>query len=189
MIRAIIFDCFGVLYGGSAEYLASIAPEGRAIEVLDSNNAKDYGYISYREHLDQVSEIIGITPDEVDAIIRQKHAPNNDLIAYTSELRTQYKVGLLSNIGDHMMDHLFDGRMNEMFDAVVLSFAVGMIKPDPNIFTLTAERLGVLPEECVMIDDREENCDGARHAGMQAILHTSNENTQHHLSELLKAPQ
>ena len=41
MIRGIIFDCFGVLYGGSLSLLASMAPEGRAEEVYDINMQKD----------------------------------------------------------------------------------------------------------------------------------------------------
>lgn len=186
MIRAIIFDCFGVLYGGSVETLASMAPEGRAIEVIDSSNAKDYGYITYKEHTQEVGDIIGLTANEVDEIIRKRHMPNDELIAYARSLRGQYKIGLLSNIGDHMMDRLFNGTVQAEFDTVVLSFNEGMIKPDPNIFLLTAERLGVLPEECIMIDDREANCDGARRAGMQAILHTANTVTYQHIDELVK---
>lgn len=184
MIRAIIFDCFGVLYGGSAEYLAAQAPQGRAVEVLDSSNAKDYGYITYQQHLQEVGDILGISAQEVDAIIAHKHYPNEQLIAYARSLRGQFKTGLLSNVGDHMMDRLFDGNVQGEFDVVVLSFNEGMIKPDPNIFLLTAERLGVLPEECIMIDDREANCDGARRAGMQAILHTTNDITRQHIVEL-----
>lgn len=186
MIRAIIFDCFGVLYGGSVEVLASMAPEGRAIEVIDSSNAKDYGYITYQEHLQEVADIINVSAEEVDEIIKRRHAPNDELIAYARSLRPRFKLGLLSNIGDHMMDRLFSGTVREEFDAVVLSFSEGMIKPDPNIFLLSAERLGVLPEECIMIDDREENCDGARRAGMQAILHTSNDLTRQHIDEIVE---
>lgn len=49
MIRGILFDCFGVLYGGSLETLASMAPTERRQEIHDINSAKDYGYIGYQE--------------------------------------------------------------------------------------------------------------------------------------------
>ena len=184
MIRAIIFDCFGVLYGGSVEVLAAMAPAGRSQDVYDASNAKDYGYISYQEHLQQVGDIIGKTAAEVDDIIKRRQIANDALIAYARELKAHYKIGLLSNIGDHMFERLFGGEAGELFDTVVLSYQEGMIKPDPNIFILTAERLGLLPEECIMIDDREENCDGARRAGMQAILHTSNDITRRRIAEI-----
>ena len=71
MIKAIIFDCFGVLYGGSLGMLASLAPAERRQDVNDINTANDYGYIHYQEYLEQIGEIIGKSPAEVDVIMRQ----------------------------------------------------------------------------------------------------------------------
>ena len=184
MIRGIIFDCFGVLYGGSLETLASQAPPDRRLEVHDMNSAKDYGYINYQEYLEQVGVIIGATPERVDAIMREHHVPNQALIDYAVSLKGKYKTALLSNIGDQIMDRLFDGKVDDFFTTVILSYREGIAKPNPDIFRLAAERLGLAPEECIMIDDIESNCDGARAAGMQAILHTSNELTEQYVAEL-----
>ena len=184
MVKAIIFDCFGVMYGGSLGTLADMAPSERRGEIYDCNQAKDYGYITYPEYLQQIGDIIGIEPEAVDTIMRQHHIANAGLIEYAKELRGTYKVALLSNIGDQTMERLFDGRVEELFDEVVLSYREGIAKPNPEIFTLTAERLGVLPSECIMVDDLMANCEGAEIAGMQSILHTDNALTKQYITEL-----
>jgi HAD superfamily hydrolase (TIGR01509 family) len=67
----------------------------------------------------------------------------------------------------------------------VISGDVGMHKPEPEIFRLGAERIGVPPEECVFVDDLRENCAGAEAVGMTAILHRGPEGTLPRLRELL----
>jgi putative hydrolase of the HAD superfamily len=59
--------------------------------------------------------------------------------------------------------------IDELFEVVVDSAFVGMRKPDPAIYELTAHRLGVRPQECVFVDDLEINCDAARELGMAAV--------------------
>lgn len=184
MIRAIVFDCFGVLYGASLGRLVALAPAGRENEVRDCNTAKDYGYISHDEYLQQVGEIVGVSSQEVAAIMRAGHVPNEALIDEVRRLKARYKIGLLSNIGDHLFETLFGGRADELFDAVVLSYREGVIKPSPEAFQLVVERLGVTPDEAIMIDDLASNCDGAAAIGMHPILYTDNALTMKHIAEL-----
>jgi FMN phosphatase YigB (HAD superfamily) len=63
-----------------------------------------------------------------------------------------------------------------------------MHKPEPEIFHLGAERIGVAPEDCVFVDDLRENCAGAEAVGMKAILHRGPEGTLPQLEELLGVP-
>lgn len=187
MIRGIIFDCFGVLYGGSLELLVSMAPSDRMMEVVDTNKRKDYGYMSYQDYLATIGEIIDRTPQEVDAIMRTRHIRNAELVEFVRQLRGVYKVGMLSNIGETTMDELFPpAEVSELFDAVILSYKEGIAKPHPEVFRLMAERMGLSPGECVMIDDIEENCDGAEVAGMQSIRHVTNDLTRAYLTEILQ---
>lgn len=185
MIRGLIFDCFGVLYGGSLDALIAMAPSAKEQEIRDATVAKDYGYITYAEHLNIVADAVGKTATEVDEIIRRRQLPNDELMAYMRRARAEYKIGFLSNISDHMIDPLFDGDASKFFDAIILSYKEGIIKPDPAIFSLAAERLGMLPEECIMIDDLEVNCDGARRAGMNAVCHVSNSATIRSIDEIV----
>ncbi|MFL6038208.1 MAG: HAD family hydrolase [Gaiellaceae bacterium] len=73
----------------------------------------------------------------------------------------------------------------EMFDGVVISGEVGLHKPDPEIFHLGADQIGVPPEECVFVDDLRENCDGAAAVGMTPILHRGAGTTLPELEGLL----
>jgi epoxide hydrolase-like predicted phosphatase len=98
----------------------------------------------------------GLLPDQamVAAVRRAKEAG----------LRT----GLLSNTWGPRGAPSVD---EELFDAIVRSGDVGLRKPDPAIYLLTAERLGAEPERCVFVDDIPANVEGARAAGMTATLH------------------
>jgi epoxide hydrolase-like predicted phosphatase len=59
--------------------------------------------------------------------------------------------------------------VDELFEIIVDSSAVGMRKPDPRIYLLTCERLGVAPEASVFIDDNAENVQAARALGMETV--------------------
>jgi epoxide hydrolase-like predicted phosphatase len=73
----------------------------------------------------------------------------------------------------------------ELFDGVVISGEVGLHKPQPEIFRLSCERVGLPPQECAFVDDLRENCDGAEAIGMTAILHRGAETTIPELERLL----
>ena len=74
----------------------------------------------------------------------------------------------------------------ELFDGVVISGEVGLHKPQPEIFELATQRVGLPPEECVFVDDLKENCAGAEAIGMTAILHRGAETTIPELERLLE---
>ena len=59
--------------------------------------------------------------------------------------------------------------VDELFEVVVDSSEVGMRKPDPRIYRLTCERLGVSPAASVFVDDNRDNVDAARAIGIEAV--------------------
>jgi putative hydrolase of the HAD superfamily len=61
--------------------------------------------------------------------------------------------------------------LEELFDAWVISSEVGLRKPDPAIYELAAERLGLPPAACVFVDDLPGNLKPARALGMATVLH------------------
>ena len=65
----------------------------------------------------------------------------------------------------------------QLFDVTVISGEVGLRKPDPDIYRLTAERLGLAPSDCVFVDDLGPNVRAAEQLGMTAIHHVSPEQT------------
>jgi epoxide hydrolase-like predicted phosphatase len=78
-----------------------------------------------------------------------------------------------------------DYDVDELFDEIVLSGAIGIRKPDPRIYALAAERLGVAPERCVFVDDLGGNLKPAKALGMTTIRHTSASSTIPQLERLL----
>ncbi|TDW95484.1 MULTISPECIES: HAD family phosphatase [Kribbella] len=94
------------------------------------------------------------------------------------------RTALLSNSwGNTYPRDTWDG----MFDDIVISGEVGLRKPEPEIFELAAQRLGLEPAECVFVDDLQLNVDGARAVGMTAILHTEYDETRRALETLFGA--
>jgi putative hydrolase of the HAD superfamily len=84
--------------------------------------------------------------------------------------RRGIRTGLLSNSwGDALAYD--DALLEELFDAWVISSEVGLRKPDPAIYELVAERLGLPPAACVFVDDLPGNLKPARALGMATLLH------------------
>lgn len=75
-----------------------------------------------------------------------------------------------------------------VFDVVVVSGEVGMRKPEPRIYRLTADRLGVPAERCVFVDDLAVNVRGAVAAGMTGVHHAGRDRTVTELAVLLEMP-
>lgn len=170
-IKAVIFDCFGVLYVDHKKSLLASVPFEKQKQLADVFTSNNYGFFGRKDYLEQVAAITGMTVEEVSAYMAHEHRINSPLVSLiTEQLRPEYKIGLLSNIGREWIDDFFSKhQLHDYFDEVVLSGEEGITKPHPSIFELIASRLGVDPSECVMIDDIEENCEGAEIAGMYAI--------------------
>jgi putative hydrolase of the HAD superfamily len=81
------------------------------------------------------------------------------------------RTGVISN-WDRRLASLIEGLgLGEMFDVVVSSADVGLRKPDPRVFMLACERLGVAPEEAVHVGDHHyADVLGARAVGMTPVL-------------------
>ena len=93
------------------------------------------------------------------------------------------RTGLISNsLGEGRYDR---SSFPELFDGVVISGEEGMHKPQPEIYLLGAERVGLPPQECVFVDDLRENCSGAEAVGMTAVLHRGADSTIAELERLL----
>jgi len=187
MISALIFDCFGVLYRDNIDMLYDAVPKESCQQLRDIIHASDHGYLSKQEYLDKVAEISGKTVQEIEQISLKQYSRNEELIVRVRELKNDYKIGLLSNVGEETMDRLFpQPERDELFDAFVISSKVGFIKPSMQIFELAAKQLDAPLDECVMIDDIPANVEGARAAGMQGILFTTNRQFENELRQTLE---
>ena len=75
-----------------------------------------------------------------------------------------------------------------LFDAVVLGPALGVRKPDPEVFRRAAAQLGLTPAECVVVDDHPANLRGARAAGAVVVRHIDAATTVDELQVLFGLP-
>jgi HAD superfamily hydrolase (TIGR01509 family) len=77
--------------------------------------------------------------------------------------------------------------LTELFDGLVISGEEGFRKPDPRMYELGAERVGVAAGQCVFVDDLAFNLDPARELGMAVVHHTSAAATLSELDRLVGA--
>ncbi len=97
--------------------------------------------------------------------------PNTELIDLMADLRGRgYRMAILTN-NVREWDPLWRAKLpvDEIFELVVDSGFVGMRKPDPAIYRLTLERLGVPAARTLFVDDSEMNVDAARELGLVAV--------------------
>lgn len=73
----------------------------------------------------------------------------------------------------------------DLFDEAIISGEVGLHKPQPEIYLLACERLGIEPSGCVFVDDLRENIEGAEAVGMTGVLHRNSAATVARLEEIL----
>lgn len=188
MIKAIIFDCFGVLAGKGYKRIyqeagGNLAKDSKFIEeTLDASNT---GNISNVELNRLVAERLGKTPEDWHQIVVNAEQPNEELLAYIKELKKHYKAAVLSNAYTGTLQRKFSKEQLSLFDALIVSAEVGMVKPESQIYYHAADLLDAKPDECVFIDDLEPYVEAARALGMQAILYQDFEQMKRELDKLL----
>jgi putative hydrolase of the HAD superfamily len=111
---------------------------------------------------------------------------NTELIDYARRLRPRYRTGILSNsfVGAREREQVAYG-FEDLVDEIVYSHEVGMSKPDPRIYALVCERLGVHPSEMIFLDDAQVCVAGADKAGIHAIHHRNNAQAIEEIEALL----
>ena len=175
MIKAVIFDCFGVLIGDAlkfeADKLLAAGKTEEAQEFHDLLRLADLQLIPLDESRQREAEILGVTTEALREIVKAGESVNWPLVDYIRSLKPHYKIGMVSNINDRFyIDAHFDGNLiDELFDVVVTSGEVGHVKPAPEIYQAALDRLQVEGDEVVMTDDVEAYANGASSVGIHPI--------------------
>lgn len=187
MIRAVIFDFGGVIHTfDNRIFLRSIlrrtpldAEEVRS-RILDSDLPREFesGRIPPRDFYRAVAERCELAISEaefVEAFVRI-FTPIDTTIGLIRRLKRAYRLALLSNTNEwHFLHHIRSVDVFPLFDAVTLSYEVKAMKPGEAIYRDSLARLGLPPQECVFIDDLEENVEGARKLGIHGIRYDGHE--------------
>jgi len=173
MIKAIIFDCFGVVKSESFDL---------AYRHFGGDTEKDHEFIMkviyaassgrIPSSAPMVAPHLGVSEDEWNHAIETIGSVNTELLEFIKKLRKKYKIGMLTNVGKGRLSKYFEpGFLEPYFDDIVASGDIGIAKPEARAYEIAAERLGARLNECIFVDDRQEYIDGAKAVGMQAILY------------------
>jgi putative hydrolase of the HAD superfamily len=156
----------------------------RALECV---RGLERGELTEEQFAERFGELLELAPERRDGLVDRMFGhieEDEEMVEALRRARASgVRTGLISNsMGAGRYDR---STFPELFDGVVISGDEGMHKPDPAIYELGAERVGLAPADCVFVDDLRENCDGAEAVGMTAVLHRGAETTLPRLEELL----
>ncbi len=192
-IRAVAFDLFGTLVEvfSRGEYDRILNEMAGLLDVDEAAfrhwwmaSARQRGDGTFRTGEDNIRwclEQLGVTRSTaaVDAaaglrieLCRRWLIPRQDVQPTLADLRDRgLRLALVSNCAPEVAVVWPETGMHTWFDTVILSCSVGLRKPDPAIYRLACQRLGVAPGECLYVgdgDDRE--LEGAADAGLRPVL-------------------
>jgi putative hydrolase of the HAD superfamily len=132
------------------------------------------GRMTEAEFTRRLGEAVGRPLEGMNQTLMANLHPNEPMIALMRELRDGgMRMALLTN-NVREWEPQWRAKLpdvDDIFEVIVDSAFVGMRKPEPEIYTLTLERLGdgLRAEECVFVDDIEINCDAAAQLGMACV--------------------
>jgi putative hydrolase of the HAD superfamily len=195
--RGLLVDYGGVLttspFGSFAEFCAQ---EGVATETLTRALRSDpdcrrllialeTGRLAEEEFESGMAAILGVAAPGLIARMFAGSRPDSTMRAAIGAVRQAgVRTALVSNSwGTGGYDREL---LKELFDAVVISGEVGIRKPAPDIYALAARRIGLSPQQCVLIDDLAFNLEPAAQLGMATIHHVASKRTVAELERLLK---
>lgn len=186
-IRAVIFDIGGVLEitprtGWEQRWAARLGLDWPDMisRLEPAWRAGDIGGISLPEVERQIAQVLGLGQTDLGQFMDDMWAEylgtlNIELADYFAALRPRYRTGILSNSFAGARERERDAYgFENLCDVVVYSHEEGMQKPDPRFYRVVTGRLGVEPEEALFLDDKPACVEGARQAGLTAVLFADN---------------
>ncbi len=199
MVQAVIWDIGGVLvrtedrrprthlaerFGMSYDEMEMLVFGG------DTGRRGQLGMITWEQIWEHVAQELKISPHEIPAIRDEFFGGDrldSELIDYIRSLHTQFRTGIITNGYGWVRTVIREEwQMADAFDTIVISAEEGVMKPAALIFETALQRLGVLPEEALFVDDAMPNVEGARAVGMRAVHFRSPAQTLHQLNILLE---
>jgi epoxide hydrolase-like predicted phosphatase len=146
------------------------------------------GTIDEHEFEREFGKALGLPEERIPGLVQRLWAdlgPDEEMIEAVAAFHERgVRTGLISNSWGTALKYEED-LMARLFDGLVISHLEGIRKPDPAIYALGAERIGLPPEACVFVDDLPGNLKPARAMGMATVVHRSAEETVPQLEELL----
>jgi putative hydrolase of the HAD superfamily len=200
MIRNVVFDLGGVLITWRPQEIIDAFYTNAALRAALREHVFDHAdwFEMDRGTLDELALVprfagrMGRSESEMAALldrVRDSLLPMPASIELATRLRARgLKLYALSNISPRMFGHL-ESRYDffELFEGIVTSGAINLMKPDPQIYQHLVQRFAIAAAETVFIDDMPRNVESARRLGIAAIQFENVEQCSRELEALLSA--
>jgi epoxide hydrolase-like predicted phosphatase len=197
-IQAVVFDIGGILeitpdlgWGPAWESRLGLAPGELGERMADVWRGGSIGTVTEAEVHQAARDRLGLDERQLGEFMADLWrdylgTANTELIEYARRLRPRYRTGILSNsfVGAREREQAAYG-FEDLVDELVYSHECGMSKPDPGTYALVCSRLEVEPARTVFLDDHGPNVEGARRAGLHAVLYRDNDQAISDIEELL----
>ena len=188
MIKNIVFDISNVLAPFRfKEFLAEKGFDGAMIKRIIKASAMtpywteyEKGKLTYEEAM---NGFISTDPDIADEL-RKAYDSCSGIMG-----RYDYTEGWISSLKEagyklYCITNFTPAGYEQCYECI--SFIEGVVKPDPEIYKILLNRYDLKAEECVFIDDTEENVIGAEKLGIKGIVFTGYEDASARLNEIIK---
>jgi putative hydrolase of the HAD superfamily len=192
-INAVIFDLFGTLVDDFATSVGrqTYTELAKALEVpyeqfmqlwRETSEMRTGGaFQTVETSIEHVCDTMGVrvAPEQMKKAVeirlqQMRHAlqPRPDAVATLARLKNEcYKLGLLSNCSIEIPILWHETAFAELIDSAIFSSRERLKKPDPRIYHLACERIGVIAEDCLYIADGENHeLAGAAKVGLHSVL-------------------
>jgi putative hydrolase of the HAD superfamily len=196
-MKAVIFDLGSVLvnYDGKATFTAISELAGGSLEELFAHyqtveHAFGTGQLNGRGYYKMLEQAFGLSEsyDSFVAAFCRYQERNEPAFTFARELQARdgVVVGIISNTNEVHAGWLHANVPElRLFHNVILSNEVGLLKPDPAIYELALNQLGISSEQALFVDDLAENVAGGTAVGLRSYLHKDWIRTQRFITNWL----
>ncbi len=189
-ITTLIFDCFGVVC--SPVLNGWYQQHSKRTGFVDSDlpdlfRRFDLGRLGEDDVLKHFSayEGINVNAQELREEIDSYLDLDREVVAIIKDLKSKgYKIALLSNGNEGFFErkiYVTFPEFKDLFDSIVISSAVGMVKPDPEMYLHALREIGSTAEETIFIDDSQPNVDAAQRLGIHSFCYTDSSSLKTYL--------
>lgn len=186
--KAVIWDFGGVITSSPFDAFNKFELDNNLpkdiIRTINSENPDDNAWAKFERNDIDINEFDTLFSKEADKkgfqisgkqVVKLLSGDiRKPMVDFLLSLKENYKLGCITNniqnSKDDKVNHLNQAsQVMKIFDHIIESSRVGLRKPDPKIYYMSCDALGVRPEECIYLDDLGINLKPARKIGMTTI--------------------
>lgn len=170
MYKAIIFDLFGVIHVDPYQRWLNKHGFKREGAFYDASRMADLNLSTMEEFFETLHKLSNESVESIRDNFYEDKFADESLTSLIKRLKGNYKIGLLTNSrSDYSRSILDSHNLTSLFDEIIISSEVGVIKPDRKIFELTLQKMNISADQTIFIDDNQSNVEAASALGIKSI--------------------